>query len=466
MLGFFHNIHTGKNIEILFQFCASLRRVNTFTHHTEVEMEETTSIIVAESKELCDDILVEIFSYLSLSDLKNAALVCSQWNNVVGTSAETMTKFKVNISANVNEEDCFQSQRKHQHYEFANIQFDEVKRVLRRFDTGHAKTFAISKCKEAVECEELMKVVLEMANLSTLKLTYMEVNCVNGQNHQSTKLPELKKLSIGAESFDFLPLIEAPNLSEVTVHGLRHEFLDPTKYKLPQLDTLTRFLSSLNGLKKLSFNADFFEFARNGYPKINLQLSTQVFEMITNNLKQLAMFSLDSDYQPAEPALCNKMKPFLPLESFRQSHIGIYRSIDARWLTPGYLALEILGHGCRNNILTQIVVVKEKFLRLITIDESIEENPNRRRINLLHIHFNKIEFECNERKRLYVDLSLENAIEALEPALIMPDLVPSEAKVYKMSEDFVQKLGNLNVTGGVTLMVSMTDRTKLEFTAK
>lgn len=69
------------------------------------------------------------------------------------------------------------------------------------------------------------------------------------------------------------------------------------------------------------------------------------------------------------------------------------------------------------------------------------------------------------RERLHLSLENGNAIGALEPSPVMPDLVPSEGGVYKMSENFVQKLGNLIVTG-VNLMMSMTSRTMLEFTAK
>lgn len=420
-------------------------------------MEETTSSAkIPERKELCDDILVEILKYLSPSELKSAALVCRQWNNVIGSAAEMMTKFKVNVSTNVNRENCFQSLRKHQHYEFSNVEFDEVKNVLRRFDTSHAKTFAVSNCKEVVECEELMKVLLEMPNLATLELTYMKVNRGDAQNHQTAKFSKLEKLSIGAESFDILPCIEASNLSEVSVHGLRHEFLLATKYEAPQLDNLTTFLKPLKSLKKLIFSGDFFEKARNHFDSINEELSSEVFEMVTSNLKQLTMFCLDSDYQPADPTSYNKIKPVLPLESFRFSGLGILRSCDGRWYTPGYLDLEIIC--CQDGSLIQIVVIREKYLTLVTIDESFEENPC---ANFLSLNFT--ENECSKKKGS--NLLLKNAIAALEPSSIMPDLSTSEGKVYRISEDFVQKLGHLNEKG-VGLVMTITDRTKLEFTAK
>lgn len=45
--------------------------------------------------QLLDEVLEKIFSHLSASDLKNCALVCKKWDEVIGSRLVTMKKFEL-----------------------------------------------------------------------------------------------------------------------------------------------------------------------------------------------------------------------------------------------------------------------------------------------------------------------------------------------------------------------------------
>lgn len=115
---------------------------------------------------LCDDVLIETFSYLDLESLKNSTLVCKNWNEVIGSSSATMNKFILQvykIDANAGSE--FQRHRKYKNITVCDIKFERSVEILRSFDVSQVKNFGSYNPDEAIEEKLLMEFLSRMPQL-------------------------------------------------------------------------------------------------------------------------------------------------------------------------------------------------------------------------------------------------------------------------------------------------------------
>lgn len=164
---------------------------------------------------LCDDVLVEIFSYLDVDNMKTAALVCKTWNRVIGSSSQTMRKFNLNpTKAEVKDE----SSRKHQ-----TIRFEFKKSPWVFFshsDLSQVRIFDLSGYKKELNAPLLMKTLSRMPLLKKLSLHYLKFTPMASKKSKVATLSKLEDLIINCNDCRVLEFLEAPHISELTAGAI------------------------------------------------------------------------------------------------------------------------------------------------------------------------------------------------------------------------------------------------------
>lgn len=96
---------------------------------------------------LFDEVLLEVFRYLSSDDLKNATLVCKRWDNLIGETTALMKKFKLVWSMDNLDTlpENFYSTRKYQQLWVSAMDGKKVDKFITRFNMSVIKMLVVEK---------------------------------------------------------------------------------------------------------------------------------------------------------------------------------------------------------------------------------------------------------------------------------------------------------------------------------
>lgn len=165
---------------------------------------------------LCDDVLVEIFSYLDVENIKEAALVCKTWNQVIGSSMKIMRKF--NLNPTKAENPTCESSRKHQTIRF---EFEKSPWVFfSHSDVSQVRVFDLSGYRKELNAPLLMKTLSRMPLLKKLSLHYLKFTPMFNKKAKVATLSTLEDLIVNCNDCRILEYIEAPQVTELTVGAI------------------------------------------------------------------------------------------------------------------------------------------------------------------------------------------------------------------------------------------------------
>lgn len=223
---------------------------------------------------LFDEVLVEIFSYLEARELKNSALVCKNWNEVIETSAVTMKKFKLALKQLPI--DQFISTRYHQNIELllcAKSEGESTDNLKRHFMFSQAKNFKIIMgYNSSVNYLELTSVLEAMPLLQEL---FIESDGVISDNFNSkVDLPKLKQLTVLLPDAKFFQCITARNLTQLVLSTEDENYFEHDS--IENVQHLASFLEDCEKITTLKINSYIFEdlFTNNKWKDFHLKLST------------------------------------------------------------------------------------------------------------------------------------------------------------------------------------------------
>lgn len=163
---------------------------------------------------LCDDVLVEIFNYLDVDDLRSVALECKQWNESIGSSAAAMRKFKLDLGKR-KLSSTHQSRRNHQNIELD--MFDDGRKslgILDRFiSLANVKCFKINASESAINAGKLSSVLAQMPLIQELSIFCSEP--FSGQFSPKVDLPKLTTIILKSYDERIFKSITARNLTSI-----------------------------------------------------------------------------------------------------------------------------------------------------------------------------------------------------------------------------------------------------------
>lgn len=173
---------------------------------------------------LCDDILLEVLSFLNGKDLKNSSLVCKRWNEMIGSSAMLMKKFKFLIKNEMLQlqHENFGSNRNHQNYVIQNDDSVDWTTITDNIQVNRVKTLHIKRSRFCGTISDEVKkflsslTELEKLTLEDLRLTVTEEIT---ENTQLIRMPKLNSLLIDGNDFTILEHIDVKNLQYLRCIG-------------------------------------------------------------------------------------------------------------------------------------------------------------------------------------------------------------------------------------------------------
>lgn len=207
--------------------------------------------------------MIEIFTYLAMTDLKRVVMTSHVFNDTVGQSTRLMKKFVVKISPKRkwDFESLGRLGRKHQNVKLVDFKSDddsihEVIGELHNFGRN-VKYFELNECE--ISIDNLVKILSTMKKLETVVI--MTVKSPDEAENQCDRLslPELKHLSN-------LKVVESDMLFEIFVkaRALKEICFQPHDCKTVDLKSFEELLSHQQKLKTLEMiNVRFSNFLAN-----------------------------------------------------------------------------------------------------------------------------------------------------------------------------------------------------------
>lgn len=171
--------------------------------------------------ELPDNVLEEIFRYLTAQELKHAALVCKNWNEVIGSAAVTMKKFKLVIDDSKFDEP-FISSRKHQNIELRRtIGHAPDTSIKDKINISGAKTFYSTRGEEGLDDSLGLTQTLELMPLLEV-LSVVGYDGPSKHCYTQVHLPKLKRIELKGINAAILQYLTASKVTIVYPHYLSH----------------------------------------------------------------------------------------------------------------------------------------------------------------------------------------------------------------------------------------------------
>lgn len=259
---------------------------------------------------LCEDVLIEIFEYLNAEDLQSAALVSTNWNNVIGSSIRIMKKFKISwTSFKVFEPGV--SFRKHQNV-VINSDVINIGSAWEGFDLSFVASFEVFSLfgDEEVEAEKLLKLLSKMKLIKNLSIDRVKLSFDNDEKCGGINLRNLKTLEVTCD---------CRVLKKIFCDRL--EVLSCAIEGFPDISNFTELLLKSSKLRKLEVN------------------KTMLNELLRMDCFKDCKFRLDSftlndkfhtrNFCRATPLISNrKFNNFLLAHSETLTHLSLYNLSD------------------------------------------------------------------------------------------------------------------------------------------
>lgn len=218
---------------------------------------------------LPNECLLEIFSFVDAESLKEAAEVCRNWNELIGSSAVTMKKFSLRIDEWRVQlfGEKFPLNRK---YFKVVIHYGEILEqvicIIKRVNVSQAEH--LSLYGPEIEAKKVSTILSTMPLLKFLHFHPFKVSFNDESSIDNVKLSKLKELEIDSMNCKILNFINAKQVTNLEIHGLRI----PTK---DDAAALIEFLKQGEKLEDLELNEFSFNqmFTASNQTDLKLQLS-------------------------------------------------------------------------------------------------------------------------------------------------------------------------------------------------
>lgn len=163
-------------------------------------------------EQLCDDILLEVFSHLNAKDLKNAALVARRWNELIGLSALTMRKFRFRI------ENERHSRRNHHNFFILTTETTDWATVPEIIQLYSVKSLHIQggvRFGNTINSDEILSFLSRLPELE--ELSFANISLIDGTDEvvEQIEMPKLKTIRIFGDDFTILRHINAKELQQL-----------------------------------------------------------------------------------------------------------------------------------------------------------------------------------------------------------------------------------------------------------
>lgn len=235
--------------------------------------------------DLPDEVMLEILAPLDRISLKNSSLVCSKWNEIIGSSAKTMKSFVLNLDADrlKNFDKKFQSRRKHVSV-FIHFEKDEEKLLefVDNFDLSQVRRVSFNRYKSSIHIRRVRKVLSRMPMLEDASLMLNHVDLFKKPRHWPLKLDKLKRIRFFPKSSNALTLFNPKKIVEVRIEE------SPIDDNIEKVVGFLQRTINLNILRvsKFTFNA-IFEHEQNFSFRLRfvdmLYHNTQVAAVVNEN---------------------------------------------------------------------------------------------------------------------------------------------------------------------------------------
>jgi F-box-like len=247
------------------------RVVNFFSYRGISREKQVTTI-----DNLSNEILLEVFSSLDAQSLRNASLVCKNWDELIGSSAVTMKKFKLRMNLQkieviARESDILPSyNRKHVNVDifYENV-FDQITEFIGHFNVAQVRNLKLYG-PQTVENGKLLTFLSNMPLLENLDFSPFLVSYET--DSKPCELNHLKRIHIDSVNCAALKFIVARKLEKIEVHGYRVP-------KIEDVQSLVDFLKTAKNLQKLEINQHMFTRIFDSENQPQLRLNLTFFEM-------------------------------------------------------------------------------------------------------------------------------------------------------------------------------------------
>lgn len=229
-------------------------------------------------EKLPDEVLLEVFELLPGKSLKNAALVCKRWNEVIGVSSSTMNKFQLSLRRKfviVTECNVFRETKT-----ITSDEFEEIMSLRRKFRSIKANLMEAEENEKFVHLQIMQhfgqnikklslvgaslnfkNLLVNMPQLESFKLQTCISCCAGDETVQPAELKKLKKLYFFGSDHEILKHFRGPNITFASfyrVHLTSH--------------TAKCFIKSLNRLEVLEIDGTEKMFLERPYDEFPFKL--------------------------------------------------------------------------------------------------------------------------------------------------------------------------------------------------
>lgn len=337
-----------------------------------------------------DELLLEIFKFLDKSSLKAAALVCKQWNELIGTSPITMKNFIFRYHPLNGGK---KSKRKHNNVDLIPCVCKKCDGFEFDFDFSTARSFRFENSHNTKFLfPSLHDLFPPMQHLTSLELYWSGLG--NREIKENILMPSLKRLGISMGETNLLEFINAEQIVELKCIHFHSVKVDE------RYEQLWSFLKRAVNLKKLSlrkgfhnmfdidnkypfalssfksdciylrwdgknkFFTEFLTGQRSSVAELNLdyqRLPEEIHKIIFNNLVCLKKFKFGTvDYLSSEIFL----NPVVPLEELKINEI--YIKEDKNELLKNLPELKYLTIDSLNSQQIELLAQHNKKLKMLT----------------------------------------------------------------------------------------------------
>ncbi|KAG4076166.1 hypothetical protein HA402_006551 [Bradysia odoriphaga] len=160
---------------------------------------------------LCDNVLLEVFKHLNAKDLKNASLVDRRWNELIGSSALTMKKFRFRIK------DERHSNRNHQNFVIKTTETTDWATIAGSIRLGSVRSFHLQggRYYDTIDCDALFTFLTHLTELDEVIFENMRLIDETDSIVKKIELPQLNTLRVIGVDFTILKHIDAKALHQL-----------------------------------------------------------------------------------------------------------------------------------------------------------------------------------------------------------------------------------------------------------
>lgn len=360
--------------------------------------------------EINNDVLLKVFEFLDGHSLKNAALVCENWNCSIESSPRTMKKLILMVDNEKKLKAKRKIERKHVNL-CINAYEQNIIEVINRCDVSNVRSCCIFACSDNIIL--VTTILSQMPLLEEAKLEIHELKDINITSHDDVKtemlkFKSLKRLKIYSSDCRIFKCIDAKKVDTLEIAELPRE-----NNELHGTNALLGFLEHASALKNF---------------ELNKKLFFEIFRQKTNFACQLKTLKIRSCGSPEQNFLTDDdfVKNFESFLSTNCQNLNCFDGGDLNKILDKCVMtiLKIskllnltIGSSCSPQEREEFENLKTlKALKFLTLIENFPSNfvaegifrlcPEIERLSLFMTIANEIEFIASQSiklKKLYIE---------------------------------------------------------------